>query len=157
MFVLWVHGPSIFGSNLAMDSSSVPSKHVGDPHKSKHRFVATKISKKLINLISNVFGCWHNCAENYASNRETEVVHSVGGSAKIPEMVCRKYSPLQKGMDSDRIREKPTDVGTAQINSMRWFWFPSVHFRFVLLFLLWNTMGDTFSSDLWRSRNNKQC
>ena len=54
MFVLWVHGPSIFGSNLAMDSSSVPSKHVGDPHKSKHRFVVTKISKT---LISNVFDC----------------------------------------------------------------------------------------------------
>ena len=31
MFVLWVHGPSIFGSNLAMDSPSVASKHVGDP------------------------------------------------------------------------------------------------------------------------------
>ena len=54
IFVLWVHGPLIFGSNLAVDSSSVPSKLVGDPHKSKHRFVVTKTSKT---LISNVFGC----------------------------------------------------------------------------------------------------
>ena len=32
IFVLWVHGPSIFGSNLEMNSSSVSPNHGGNPH-----------------------------------------------------------------------------------------------------------------------------
>ena len=126
-----------FWLEFEMNSSSLPSKHGGDPHKSLHRFVVSKVSKT---LKINVFVWRHNFPLNHASNRETE---PVCGSTKVPG-ISGKVFPTPENGENQR---KSNESGRAQIVSTRRFWRPSDSCWLNLRFLL----KITFSSNLWRS------